>query len=263
MIEILTPPRVVCAAIEDPIFVVGCCNSGTTILWQALRSHPDVDGPAVEGQDLAGLPRCMTHSLGRQTFRMFAHPRFREIYRLTEKDLHWPEAVRLASVYREHCAIGKRLIEKSPANTVRVRYLQAVFPQASFVFIVRDAIAVSEGIVRKRRFDPDRPQKSGQDTTLPDAALQWLYANRSFLGDQPFLRCSTVVRYEDLVRTPETVLASLLKFCGLRPAALSYPQFTGDLNRVQISRLPPQQIRELASITSGLRRCDPRRTRRA
>ncbi|MBW2664630.1 MAG: sulfotransferase, partial [Deltaproteobacteria bacterium] len=54
--------------LEKPIFVVGCCNSGTTILWRSLLSHPDFSGPTTEGQDLKTLPRCMKHFLGKQTF---------------------------------------------------------------------------------------------------------------------------------------------------------------------------------------------------
>jgi hypothetical protein len=254
VIQLISRTTLASAGIERPIFVVGCCNSGTTILWQALKTHPELDGPLVEGQDLADLPPCMKHCLGRQTFRLFAHPRFRMSYRRTEVDFDWRTGHRIASVYREHCRLGKRLIEKSPANTLRVRYLQSIFPDAYFVFIVRSGLAVSEGIVRKRWLDPERPQKSGQSTTLADAATQWLHANAMYLYDQRYLRRSKIVTYEQLVQNARQTLWSVLEFCELDPSDFRVPNFRQDLNRSQIARLRPQEIHSITAITSRLAR---------
>ena len=45
------------------------------------------------------------------------------------------------------------LVEKSPPNIVRMRYLQALFPRASFVMILRHPVVVA------REVDPaDLPQ---------------------------------------------------------------------------------------------------------
>jgi hypothetical protein len=59
-----------------PVFVFGCCNSGTTILWNAIKNHKDLVGPDIEGQDLEELPSFMKHHLGNSTFRMWAHHLF-------------------------------------------------------------------------------------------------------------------------------------------------------------------------------------------
>ena len=62
--------------IKRPVFIFGCSNSGTTILWQALKNHIKLSGPDMEGQDIKELPDKMKHYLGKATFRLWAHPKF-------------------------------------------------------------------------------------------------------------------------------------------------------------------------------------------
>jgi hypothetical protein len=238
--------------VEAPVFVVGCCNSGTTILWRALRAHPQLDGPVTEGQELTDLPARLRHFLGRQTSRLFAHPRFKDAYVMTERDADAALAQRVDAVYGEHCASGRRLIEKSPANSMRTRFLQAVFPDATFVIVARNGLAVSEGIVRKRAFDPERPHMAGLTTTLPEAAGQWLHANRRLLADRRHLRRSVVVRYEDLVARPAAVLSDVFHACGLDPRLAPVPAFETDLNARQVARLRPSE-RALVQALTGER----------
>jgi hypothetical protein len=223
--------------LERPIFIVGCCNSGTTILWQALRRHAALDGPTTEGQELVGLPRSMTHFLGKQTSRMFAHPKFGMAYRLTGADYDSDTAARLVATYSRCCRRGQRLIEKSPANTLRIRFLQRVFPDASFVGIVRNGIAVAEGIVRKRRWDPDRPHLAGLPTTLTEAAEQWAHANMVLLQDLAGLPNAMVIRYEELVSEPISTLRRVLMHCGLDLSAFPIPKFETELDEAQSNRL--------------------------
>lgn len=223
--------------IEAPVFVVGCCNSGTTILREALRAHPDLAGPACEGQDLEGLPPLLRHFLGRQTSRMYAHPRFREAYRATERELNGRIADRIDGVYAEHARAGRRFLEKSPANAMRTRFLQALYPDASFVVIVRDGLAVSEGIRRKRAFDPERPHLAGLSTTLTEAAQQWFHANWNVLRDLPHLRRTVVISYEDLVADPTSTLESVWRVCGLAPISMPALSFDDDRNVRQVQRL--------------------------
>jgi hypothetical protein len=240
--------------LEAPVFVVGCCNSGTTILWRALREHPQLSGPPVEGQDLSDLPVCMRHFLGRRTFRMFAHPRFRLVYRAAESACTRSVADRIGGVYREHCQPGRRLIEKSPANALRTRLLQHVFPDATFVVITRDPYAVSEGIVRKRRYDPERPHMEGLETTIRDAALQWRWANEVLLADASHLRSVVALHYEDLVAGPAAALERVRAACGLVEPPTSPPVFERGLNRAQVTHLGLDDLRMVHEVVDPLAR---------
>lgn len=238
--------------LEKPIFVVGCCNSGTTILWRSLLSHPDFSGPTTEGQDLKTLPGCMKHFLGKQTFRMFAHPRFGWAYRLTEKDYQKVVAKRLAAVYAEHCEQGKRFIEKSPANSMRTRFLQTIFSDASFIIVVRNGMAVSEGIRRKRWRDPDRQHMAGLRTTIAEAAEQWLHTNRILMEDRSYLKRSIVIKYEDLVADTPMVLRSVLDFCECHSTNFPIPEFETDHNAKQIARLTAKEKETVSNIAGDL-----------
>ena len=190
-----------------PIFVFGCNNSGTTILWQALKQHSALSGPEVEGQDLEDLPPSLRHNRGKATFRLWAHPQFKLCYYVTEASYSKEDARRTHEVYARHMLRNTRLIAKSPADTLRARLLQAYFPDAYFVAIVRNGYAVAEGTVRKRKYDPDRPQYAGLFTTIEQAAEQWFRANTIIAtSHQKFLRNYLIVRYEDLVSDPGAVL---------------------------------------------------------
>lgn len=223
--------------IKKPIFVVGCCNSGTTILWRTLLNHPDINGPIIEGQDLKDIPRYMKHYLGKKTFRLFAHPKFDFSYHLTEKDYTDKRASTLSSFYSRYHNGAKRFIEKSPANSMRTRFLQSIFPDSYFLIIVRNGYAVSEGIVRKRLYDPDRPHMAGLKTTIKEAAEQWYNANRILMDDIQHLKKSLVVKYEDLVKNTNETIFSVLKFCDCESLNFQSPKLKNNLNAVQIKRL--------------------------
>ncbi|HIH11320.1 TPA: adenylyl-sulfate kinase [Candidatus Woesearchaeota archaeon] len=255
--------------IRSPIFVFGSPNSGTTILWNALKSHPGVAGPDKEGQDLEGMPKPMTHFLGLHTFRMWAHylhdqphsrwgedhlPGSQLPYYATERDWIPEHQSQLEQIYAQYLTEGKRLCDKSPAHTLRARFLQRCFPDARFIAIVRNGYAVAEGIVRKRKFDPDRPQFNGLPTEIGDAAWQWRRANEVIVSYQDYslLKNYKIIRYEDLVQEPRLTLSALFEFCGLDSVTLTTPEFEQNLNSRQISRLKPHQIGTISEIAEPM-----------
>jgi len=237
--------------ITRPIFLFGCPNSGTTILWRALRSHPGLSGPGVEDQDIEGMPDSMRHHLGNATFRLWAHPKFGLAYYVTEEDYNEEDAQRLRIIYRKSLVPGTRLVVKSPAHTLRARLIQAYFPDACFVAIVRNGYAVAEGIVRKRKYDPDRPQFKGLATTTKEAAEQWFRANVVVVSHQQFLRNYLIVRYEDLVQNPETTLYQILDHCGLARTSIQV-NFEQGKNDEQITRLTREESDTITRIAGPM-----------
>jgi len=238
--------------IAKPIFVFGCCNSGTTILWDSLKSHDELSGPDIEGQDLVDLPDSMRHNLGKATFRLWAHPKFKLSYYKTEEDYNEEERLELLRVYKDFHESGKRFITKSPADTLRARLIQAYFPDAYFVAIVRNGYAVSEGIIRKRKKDPDRPEFEGLYTTIDEAAEQWFRSNILVLSQEKFLNKYKIIRYEDLVDDPLDVLTSVLEFCELDDSGFSVPSFDNNRNQQQISRLSEYEKEVVTGIAQPM-----------
>jgi hypothetical protein len=238
--------------IKDPVFVFGCCNSGTTILWEALKRHGDFCGPDVEGQDLNDLPDSMRHHLGKSTFRLWAHPNFNRCYYATEADCNENDRGKIMEVYGRYAEPGKRFITKSPADTLRARLIQGYFPDASFLAIVRNGYAVSEGIVRKRKLDPDRPEYEGLFTTIDEAAEQWYRSNTIILSHGKFLNKYKIIKYEDLVENPEDTLYSVLDFCCADKKKFHAPEFRTDLNTEQIGRLSEYEIETVTRVAKPL-----------
>jgi hypothetical protein len=116
------------------------------------------------------------------------------------------------------------------------------------VVVVRHGLAVSEGICRKRWFDPERPQMAGLQTALTDAAKQWFHANYSLLRDFAYLRKAVLVRYEDLVADPAVTLARVTRACGLAPRKFPVPVFDLDRNARQLASLSSEERAEVVGL---------------
>lgn len=95
------------------------------------------------------------------------------------------------------------LLEKSPPNLVQARFLQALFPDARFLMMVRHPIAVS--------YATKKWSRSSMGTLL----RHWVAAHEVLLSDLPLLKRIRIVRYEDLVADPSGVMAQVFDFLGV------------------------------------------------
>ena len=132
--------------LRQPIVVLGAPRSGTSLLAGILGAHPDVT--------VIGEPRLVwrygndAHSdeLGPEhaTPPVVEHIRRHFAGALAEAEAR---AASQSGEQRARAALqsggqsGRRLVEKTPANAVRPRFVDAVFPDARFVHITRDGWA--------------------------------------------------------------------------------------------------------------------------
>lgn len=217
------PPR-------DPVFVIGCPRSGTSVLLDALR---------------AGGELSLVQSEGHILWDEFHHPR----------DRGWDsDALRATDVTdRErgyvHLAVrlfarGGRFVDKTPANCLRVDYLAELFPGATFVFLRRrgaDNVSSLMEAWRARprfvRYELPEPlnglgELSGdrwslvlvpgwrdlRDAPLEEiCARQYVACNNAVLEDRAALAGSSWVdvRYETLVAEPVDELRRVYDVLGL------------------------------------------------
>lgn len=128
-------------AIEAPIFVIGTHRSGTTLLGRALGNHPEL---AYCEEPRQVWSRGYNYRRDDSLTAADATPRVRERVR--------------RSFQRFLAAAGRpRLAEKTPSNCLRLEFIHAIFPDALFVHIHRDARAVissTDLVTRTRR--PER-----------------------------------------------------------------------------------------------------------
>ncbi len=193
---------------ERLVFVAGLHRSGTTPLARLLAEHEDVSGfsdtgvKEDEGQHLQDVyPAARSYGgAGRFAFDPRSH--------LTEDSTLVDDrnAARMLESWSRHWDLERRvLLEKSPPNLVMTRFLQALFPQARFVVVIRHPIVVALSTLKW----------SGPWGRVERLLDHWLAAHETFWADRSQLKASHVLRYEELVAEPEATLESLRDFLGL------------------------------------------------
>jgi len=239
------------APIRRPIFVLGCPRSGTTLLFAVLRCHPDLAGSGAEGHVL---------------WDTYQHPAGHgwTSDRSTAETIRPGEAAFLNGAIAR-LTHGGRFLDKTPKHSLRVQYLDALFPDASFVFLRRDGratvssliegwtrghaisyrlpVTLDLGAYRGRYWSYLLPPgwRRVIRTSIPEvAALQYRAANEIALDDLSRLDPArvSVVSFEDLLADPRAVVGDLLERLELRRAG-SVLRFADDLDRHTASSLSP------------------------
>lgn len=180
------------------VFVVGCNNSGTTLIHDVLAATGRFSFMLHEGQRYTDALR---RSAKRGHERVWIE--YLDELRLSEADpvdcaprlmFDW-----LRQMQRPVCA---DILEKTPANVVRLRWLERAFPGAAFIGVVRNGYAVAEGIRRK----------GGK--SIQRGARHWSRVNEIMLDDARYLSRFLLVRYEEFVDAPAQTLPRLAQFLG-------------------------------------------------
>ena len=104
------------------------------------------------------------------------------------------------------------LLEKSPANLVMGRFLQALFPGSALVVVVRNPVVSALALTK---WNPLVARNGRRRTTLVGRVENWARAHATLRDDLPHLRRVHVLRYEDLVAGPDAELAAVATLLGL------------------------------------------------
>ena len=204
---------------EKWVFVVGCYNSGTTLLAELLGRHSKISALPTEGHFITdqlvkdydiGLPRMWVDR--------------EDIFRMDETS-QGPDVVRLKKEWGSRLDLKNPvLLEKSPPNGARTRWLQANFENPYFVAIVRNGYAVSAGI--RKKAEPHH--LAGGRWPIQMAAHQWARSNEVLLEDADTCERVHWVRYEDLaIRRPRRRSRQSSASWG-RPRAATLPALDED-----------------------------------
>ncbi len=186
---------------EKWIFIVGCYNSGTTLLHRVLEQHPLVGSMPNEGQFFNTV---LTSGAAHNLRRLWAIKP--ELFYLDEnsKGINVNKLKRQwAWMYND--ARKPLLVEKTILNAARTRWLQQNFPNSYFICLFRNGYAVAEGIHRK------------ENHPMEQCIKQWTVSNEILLRDMKHLKNKMMLRYEDFTAEPSKYLDAVAKFLEVEP----------------------------------------------
>ena len=229
--------RVVGHPLSRPVIIVAAPRSGSTLLFDLL-SHAR-EFWTVGGESHAvfeSIPALRPKVDGDASNRLTYADASPEIGNLLVSNFIARLRDRWDVPYEKMRIPNVRMLEKTPKNSLRIPFLDAIFPDAMFIYLYRDARENLSSIMeawRSGRFVTyrDLPGWDGEwSLLLPPgwqrlrgepleriAAFQWEAANRFILDDLENVASDrwTCISYSDLVSNPRRELQKLCKFSGV------------------------------------------------
>ncbi len=229
---------------EKPIFILGTGRSGTTILGIVLSMHRHVG--------YLNEPKAIWHLIHPHEDVIGNYSQDPATYRFTAEDATDPIRHRAAQLFGAYLTAtrSKRLVDKYPELIFRVDFVRQLFPDARFIFLVRNGWDTCHSIAnwserlgvhingekhdwwgvddRKWRLlvsqlvktDPHLAPVAARIERFAEhrdrAAVEWTVTMREGLRvmetDPPDLYR---LRFEDLCADPDAAISALATFCEL------------------------------------------------
>ncbi len=241
--------------VTQPVFIVGTGRSGTTLLGKVLSLHRDVG--------YLNEPKALWHAAVGDEDVIGSYSETPGRYCLTGDDAT-PEIIeRFQRLYGAYLRVVRRhrVVDKYPEVIFRVPFVQAVFPDARFIWLLRDGRDTVASIARWSSSYRDET-RTGRDSWWGRDDRKWLSLVEQVCADQAILTTDAselrsltsdvdraavewavsalqgtkllksspdnimLLRYEDLTANPEAAVRDTLEFCGLDgdDAVMSYVQ---------------------------------------
>ena len=230
---------------EKWAFLVGCYNSGTTILREVLGAHPSIGTLPREGVVLTDrFPDLQADGWTRMLLRNRAKwemPR-NDIPARVSRIIHdWsPMWARNASVF----------LEKSITHSVRMPWLEAAFKSPHFITIVRNGYCVCEGVRRRAAPTGKAALQIGDDYPMTLLGEQWVAINVQIDDAIPNVRHVISISYEELFADPVAILQAIFTFLGVEIPPLSFREGVLTMDKTEF-RIENMNASSLARLSSG------------
>lgn len=196
------------------IFLAGLHRSGTTLIHKIMRDHPDVSGfsntgvHADEGMFLQTVYKTAKPYGGPGKFAFNSEAYMNELHPLSNEK----NAIKVFQEWSQYYDLKSQfLLEKSPPNLIRTRFLQSLFPESKFVVILRHPLAVAYAT-----------QKWQKRTSIISLIRHSILAYEIFYNDMPNLNSKHVIRYEDFIQEPQKTIDNIFAYIGLPSVEINY-----------------------------------------
>jgi len=230
--------------VEKPIFIIGTGRSGSTILGMIFHMHPACG--------FLNEPKAIWHAIYPNEDLIGTYSRGAAYYRLGEKDASSKVKERAHRLFSHYLFLtgARRVVDKYPEMVFRIPFLKAIFPDANFIFLIRNGYDTIASIAswskkNKKYFRDEQHDWWGADkrkwqllldqiVTSDDrlslyhdrisrlerqedmAAVEWITAMREGLKNLAHSSGSIYpLYYERLTKNPRKELLGLIEFCEL------------------------------------------------
>jgi hypothetical protein len=188
------------------VFIAGLHKSGTSILFKCLRCHPQISAfhntgfPKDEGQFLQTVYPIAKKFGGPGKFGFDDRMHLTETSKLSNAN----NREKIFSEWSRHWDLLKPvLLEKSPPNLLKTRFLQTMFPNSYFIVITRHPITSSYATQIWRQ------------TSLDNLLKHWIYCHEIFQNDYQYLANCICIKYENFVNNSKKFLEDIYNFIGI------------------------------------------------
>jgi hypothetical protein len=208
---------------KAPIFINAFARGGSNILWNLLQSHPNVCSPIYETHEIFcdGMNRKILWALG-------AQPGLFDIYDLSpRKRISMPARYYIdwqllkaklknyeheynkwkseSEKYTYDELANSRLISKNLNGIILLTdTLLEMYPDATFVALVRDGFALCEGYLRH-----------GLVSTASDFADVYNRITGKMIQDSKAISKYKIIRFEDILDSPVETIEKIYSFAEL------------------------------------------------
>ena len=230
--------------VKKPIFILGIGRSGTTILGIVLSMHRDVG--------YLNEPKAIWHLIHPQEDVIGSYSTDEGIFRLTSEDATDEICQRAKKLFGAYLSttFSRRVVDKYPELIFRVDFVQTLFPDARFIFLIRNGWDTCQSIaawserlgvevngkthdwwgVNNRKWEllvdqlvatddelrNDIEEIQNFDRHLDRATIEWIVTMREGLNlKQALPDCIFTVPFEELTEQPKDTLSSICNFCEL------------------------------------------------
>ena len=251
--------------VKQPIFILGIGRSGTTILGLVLSMH----------QEVAYLnePKAIWHVINQKEDVIGSYSQGEGLYRFTSEDADYETCRRAKQIFGAYLSttFSQRVVDKYPELIFRVDYVQKLFPDARFIFLIRNGWDTCQSIaawserhtvqnndeihdwwgVNNRKWELLVEQLVYTDADLykfateirsfnqhlDRAVVEWVITMREGLRLlETTSDCVFTVHFEALTTKPDEVLAELCEFCDLQLDSIFF-----DYARHTLQPVPPRE----------------------
>lgn len=230
--------------VNKPVFILGTGRSGTTVLGIVLSMHRDVG--------FLNEPKALWHAVFPEEDLIGSYTRGVARYRLSAEDATKEVCKHLHRLFGAYLAItfSTCVVDKYPELIFRVPFVKAIFPDAKFLFLVRNGWDTCSSIdswskrlgtinalethdwwgVNRRKWNFLIDQVVVEHTDLAPyinemrswtrhvdmAAVEWIVTMREGMRLQRQYPNNVLrITYEEMCINPKSVLSNVCKFADL------------------------------------------------